>query len=38
MTQPMKPFASVDETTRKETFTAWRGKPAAAILDCLPSK
>ena len=31
MTQPMKPFASVDETTRKETFTAWRGKPAAAI-------
>ena len=31
MTQQMKPFASVDETTRKETFTAWRGKPAAAI-------
>ena len=31
MTQQMTPFASVDETTRKETFTAWRGKPAAAI-------
>ena len=31
MTQPMKSFASVDETKRKETFTAWRGKPAAAI-------
>ena len=31
MTQPMKPFASVDETTRQETFTAWRGKPAADI-------
>ncbi len=31
MTQPMKPFASVDETKRKDTFTAWRGKPAAAI-------
>ena len=27
----MKPFASVDETKRKETFAAWRGKPAAAI-------
>ena len=31
MTQPIKPFASVDETKRKETFTAWRGKPVAAI-------
>lgn len=31
MTQPMKPFASVDETKRKDTFAAWRGKPAAAI-------
>ena len=31
MTQPMTPFASVDETTRKDTFTAWRGKPVADI-------
>ena len=31
MTQPMKPFASVDETTRQDTFTAWRGKPVADI-------
>ena len=31
MTQPMKSFASVDETKRKDTFAAWRGKPAAAI-------
>ena len=31
MTQQMKPFASVDEARRKDTFAAWRGKPATAI-------